>query len=59
MIQFWTPLINHVLDEEGHCHPQQKDSRPLPNTHPNTPAILFGRAGATTIAAREGKLADS
>jgi hypothetical protein len=58
MIKFWTPLINRVLDEEGHCHPQQKDSRPLPNTPPNTPAILYG-AGTTTIAAREGELADS
>ena len=35
-------MTNHVLDEEGHCHPpQQNDSRSLPKTPPNTPAILW------------------
>ncbi len=38
-------VTNHVLDEEGHCHPQQKDSCPLPKTPPNTPAILYGVGG--------------
>ena len=52
MIQFWSPSTNRVLDEEGRCHPQQKDLRPLPKTPTNMPAILYG-VGATTIAARE------
>ena len=54
-----TIMTNRVLDKEGRCHPQQKDSRPLPKTPPNTPAILYG-VGATTIVARtrEGELAD-
>ncbi len=36
-----TIVTNPVLDEEGCCHPQQKDSGPLPTPPPNMPAIVY------------------
>jgi hypothetical protein len=42
-------MTNCVLDEEGHCHPQQKDSHPLPKTPPNMPAILYGVGGVGLV----------
>ena len=38
---YFAIVTNRVLDKEGRCHPQQKDTRPLPQTPPNTPAILW------------------
>ncbi len=37
-----TIVTNRVLDKEGRCHHQQKDSHPLPKTPPNTSVILYG-----------------
>ena len=44
-----TIVTNRVLNEEGRCHPQQKDSHPLPKTPPNTPAILYGVGGVGLV----------
>ncbi len=47
-----TIMTNHVLDEEGRCHPQQKDRAPFPRPlccRWTAPALLV------TVGTRLGK----
>jgi hypothetical protein len=49
-------VIKHVLDKEGCCCPQQKDSLPLPKTPPDMPCLCWqGLHHATDTSAFSGK----